>query len=235
MSRPWYKLKPALLEQIKSETQSKYPNLNFYIENGLVFIRGSFPILHEGAVLDRYLIEVLFPNDYPESLPIVQEVGGRVPRTSDFHMSQAGEACLFLPDERWWVFPPGSTFLYFLDVPVHNFFLGQALVRMGDPWPFGQRAHGAGGIHEFYAELLGTNDLDIIIRYLDCLRKAELKGHYDCPCGSQKRLRHCHLDQLKDLKSKISSSVARQSYQKLTSKSNPTSSISNAKASLLRK
>jgi len=74
MSRPWYKLKPILLEQIKSETQSKYPNLNFYIENGLVFIRGSFPIVHEGAVLDRYLIEVLFPNDYPGSLPIVQEV-----------------------------------------------------------------------------------------------------------------------------------------------------------------
>ena len=140
-------------------------------------------------------------------------------------MSQAGEACLFLPDERWWVFPPGSTFLYFLDVPVRNFFLGQALVRMGDPWPFGQRAHGAGGIQDFYAELLGTKDLDIIIRYLDFLRKAEVKGHCVCPCGSQKRLRHCHLDQLKDLKSKISSSVARRSYQELISKKNLTSSI----------
>jgi hypothetical protein len=218
MSKPWHKASPAFFEQIKRDVQSEYQNLNFYEERGIIFIRGSFPILYKGKILERYLIEIEFKPDYPESLPIVREIGGQIPRTLDFHINPtSGDACLFVPDERWWVFPPGSTFQSFLNGPVRNFFLSQALVSLGQPWPFGQRPHGAAGILEFYKELLKTDDIDTIIRYLEYIMKPKIKGHWDCPCGNGKRLRICHRDQVQDLSSKIPPNVARKSLAHLLS------------------
>ncbi len=220
MRKPWHRANPALFDQVKSAVQSEYPNLHVYVEGDVVFIRGSFPFVQERRILDRYLIEIEFPRDYPESVPIVRETEGRIPRTLDFHMmDNTDKVCLFLPDEQWWAFPPGSTFQYFLNGPVRNYFLGQTLVRMGEPWPFGQRAHGIHGILEFYTEILGTSDLAVIVKYLEYLSKeGRIKGHWYCPCGSGKRLRHCHFHQLSDLRLKIPSYIARRSWERLTRK-----------------
>jgi hypothetical protein len=152
------------------------------VENGVVWIRGSFPIMSEGQELDRYVIEMKLLPDYPKSIPLVWEIGGRIPRTADFHVNPAdGTACILLPDERWRVWPSGSTLLRFLDGPVRNFFLGQSLVRLGEPWPFGQWGHGATGIRE-YSELLETDDTRVVIGFLEMLTKTRIKGHWPCPC-----------------------------------------------------
>jgi len=200
---------------MEKEVHAEYPNLNFYEENSTLFIRGSFPVKHDGEVLDRYSLEIEFPPGYPDSLPIVRETEGRIPRTKDFHIiDKTGVACLFVPDERSWIWPPGSSFLQFLNGPVYSFFLGQALVQLGQPWPFGQRSHGNKGILEFYTEKLQTTDTSTIVRYLDCLAKAQLKTYWECPCGSGRMIRECH-SQLQDLKSKIPRRVIKNSLDKL--------------------
>jgi hypothetical protein len=213
MRKLWFKTNPALFEQMKVEVNSIYPNLHFYPQGDSVFIRGSFPIIHEGRVLDRYSVEIrLFP-DYPESIPIVKEVGGRIPWTADRHMLKDGGACLFLPAERWKVYPPDSRLIDFLKGPVHNFFLGQSLVERSQPWPFGEWEHGVEALHRYYTDLLGKNDTFIILKYLEYLSKPKLKGHWDCPCGSKKRLRNCHFKELIDLRTKIPPHIAEQSWK----------------------
>jgi hypothetical protein len=215
MKNIWFKKDPGLLAGLKAEVSSAYPNLHFYVENDLVFIRGTFPILHDGKILDRYSVEILLVHDYPESIPIVREIGGRIPRAPDYHMNPGGDACLFLPDERWAVYPAGTSFIDFLKGPVHNFFLGQALVQTDQPWPFGQHGHGANGIRDYYSKLLGTEDPIAILKYLGYLSKPCLKGHWDCPCGSGRRLRNCHLNMLNDLRTKIPQHIASHSRDKL--------------------
>jgi hypothetical protein len=216
MKKPWFKINPSLLEKMKKEIQADYPNLHFYIEDETVFIRGSFPITFENEILDRYLMEIKFPSDYPDSIPIVCETGGRIPRTIDSHMiSITGQCCLFLPDERWKIYPKGSSFLDFLNGPVRNFFLGQTLVLLGQYWPFGEHAHGIKGIVEYYAGLLETADLRIILDYLLYLIKPKIKGHWPCPCGGGKRLRDCHFRRLIDLRKKISPQTAKESLFKI--------------------
>ena len=164
MKKAWFEINPSLLEDTRSEIQSAYPNLHLYVENRTVLVRGSFPVLFEGKVLDRYSVEIEFPHDYPESIPIVREVEGRIPRTLDFHMvTPDGICCLFLPDERWDVYPKGSRFLDFLNGPVRNFFLGQTMVHLGHIWPFGEHRHGINGIREYYDGLLGTTDFSAIL------------------------------------------------------------------------
>jgi hypothetical protein len=216
MSQPWHKADPARLEKMRAEVQAAYPNLHFYPQGGRVVVRGTLPIVHEGAELDRYAVEIVLLANYPDALPLVFEVGGRIPRDADHHINaETGEACLFVPDERWRVCPPSLSFLEFLNGPVRNFFLGQSLFRLAGEWPFGQRSHGADGIREYYSELLGTDDIKVILGYLECLSRPVLKGHWPWPCGGGKRLRECHRAQIEELRSKIPSAVALRSWESL--------------------
>ena len=115
MSQPWHRANPALFEKEKAEVEAAYPNLHCHIASEVVFVRGTFPIVFNEGVLDRYLIEIELPREYPKSIPIIRETGGRIPRTVDRHMNPAdGTACVLLPDERWRVWPHGSTLLRFL-------------------------------------------------------------------------------------------------------------------------
>jgi|SRR2546422_1649465 len=219
MSQPWHRANPALFDQEKAEVEGAHATLHFYVANDAVLVRGTFLIAFEREVFDRYRIEVELLRDYPRSIPVVREMGGRIPLTADRHMNPAdGTACVLLPDERWRAWPQGSTFLQFLDGPVRNFFLGQSLVELGDPWPFGHWGHGASGIREYYAELLGTDDTRAITGYLDCLSKKKIKGHWSCPCRSGKHLRDCHWALVRDLVTKIPRQVAAQSFEKLRDK-----------------
>jgi hypothetical protein len=203
MSRLWHQRNPALFKQEKTEVESQYPQLHVVVTGDLVVVRGSFPVVAEGVVRDRYSVEIKLPKDHPNALPAVREVGGRIPRTPERHINVDGAACVLLPDERWRIWPPGSRLLSFLQGPVHNFFLAQSLVEKGDPWPFGQWGHGAVGIREYYAELINTTELQVIRAYLQCLAAKEVKGHWPCPCGSEKRLRNCHMSTVLDLRVKI--------------------------------
>jgi hypothetical protein len=219
MSHPWHRANPALFEKEKSEVEAAYPSLRFRVVGDVVLVCGTFPIVFEGRQLDGYVIEIELGKDHPKSMPIVRETGGRIPRTADRHMSGAdGTACVILPDERWRVWPYGSSLLQFVEGPVRNFFLGQSMVELGDPWPFGQWAHGAEGIRGYYAELLGSDDVDVITGYLDYLSKKKIKGHWACPCRSGKRLRDCHWALVEGLKTKIPRRVAAESRGRLREK-----------------
>lgn len=112
MSQPWHRAYPALFDKERAEVEAAYPNLHFHVVNDIVLVRGTFPIAFERKGLDGYLIEIELSRDYPKSIPIVRETGGRIPRTADRHMNPAdGTACILLPDERWNVWPHGSTLL----------------------------------------------------------------------------------------------------------------------------
>jgi hypothetical protein len=216
MIEPWYDRNPKLLEIQKQEVQSQYPNLHFYREEDLVFVRGSFPLLQAGRVLDRFNIEIELPRNRPDDIPVIREKSGRIPRTSDNHINVAsGDICLFVPEERWRLFPVGSGLIDFLNGPVRNYFVGFALKELGEPWPFGERSHGKAGIIEYYSELLSTSDEHVIRRYIQCLSKKSFKRHWPCPCGSGKKIRNCHAAEIQELRKRISWSYASKSLEHL--------------------
>lgn len=215
MKRSWYEKHPELLRAMEAEVPKQYPDLRVVNECGAVSIRGSFPVMDGRDVLDRFQIEISLPPDFPDSTPVLREIGGKIPWHEDRHVNQSnGEACPIVPEE-WLVRPEHDSILAFLEGPVRNFFLGQILVEAGQPWPFGERAHGVPGLFEAYGEMVGTTDRDAIWRYLDCLSRETLKGHWDCPCGSGKRLRNCHWDQFQSLHEKISPLTARSALKRI--------------------
>lgn len=208
---------PELSEQLAK----RFPDLGIDSRTDGLWLRGSFPVWSDTEILDRFLIEVCFPPEFPTKLPMLREVGGRIPWTLDRHIyPSSGVACLFVPEE-WFFFPEEQrTILGFLDGPVRNFFLGQSLVERGDPWPFGERSHGAKGLVESYGEILRLQDFGngsgaTLRHLLVLLSKDRIKGHWPCPCGSASPLRRCHLREVRGLQERVPPEVAKQALARL--------------------
>ena len=212
----WHRDDPDLYEKEKAEVEAHFPDLRFAVEDGVVHVRGSFPIIFEGQVLDRYSVELQLPRTHPAALPVVRETGGRIPRNDDRHVNPAdGTACVMFPDERWRLWPPGTPLVKYLTGPLHSYFLAQTMVEEGEPWPHGEWAHGTNGILQYYCELLKTTDLRVIIAYLEYIAAKKVNGHWPCPCGSNRRLRDCHLGVVAGLREKISRHDASKSLDAL--------------------
>ena len=227
----WQRDDPPLYEKEKAEVEAYFPELRFVVENDLVFVRGSFAVMFEGQVLDRYSVELQLPRNHPTGLPAVRETGGRIPRRDDRHINTAdGTACVLIPDERWRLWPVGAPLLKFLTGPLHSFFLAQSMAEEGEPWPFGQWAHGAKGMFQYYRELLKTPDLGVITTYLEYITAKKVKGHWPCPCKSGKRLRDCHISIVTDLREKISRKDAQKSLEALKKAGTSAIEMTEAKA-----
>lgn len=205
------------LERIQADIYEKYPNLHaFTNEEGLIEVAGVFPVYGvDREVLDCYTVSITLPENFPRKLPIVYEVGGRIPRKPDYHINPDGSACVFLPDDRWRCFPVDASFIDYLNGPLHNFFLSQTYYAVKKQWPFGEWKHGVGGLYEYYQWLIRTDDKVTIARFLHLLRKNNLKKHYDCPCGSGKVVKKCCVEIIKDLRSKITPEVATKAMNNL--------------------
>lgn len=212
----WFERTPALLEDIR-ESLRAYPTLRLETSTtGEPEVVGGFPVVFEGVVHGSFAVKIKFPLNYPKGLPQVFEVAGRIPHIANAHVNrETGEACLFVPDERWRVWPIGSSFRQFLDGPIRTWFLGQIEVAAGRPWPFGEWAHGHEGLAQYYEGIFCTESLDRAIAFTECLVPKKIKGHVPCPCGSGERLARCHWALVKRYRSRIGREQAAHSLESL--------------------
>lgn len=207
MKQPWHVANPALKADVTETLARDFPGLAFSVEGDVAKIRGPYTLQHEGEVLDRFAIEMVFPARYPDDLPTLFEVGGRIPRTETRHTSPDGSACLEVP-EAWLIERPDALFGTFMDGPVRNFFLWQVVFESGGTWPYGEHVHGPDGAVRYYQELFQTDDVEAVLQYADYLARPEIKGHWPCPCGSGAILRKCHLMQLRELRARVNPGIA---------------------------
>lgn len=205
-------------QDVQRELAFKFPDLTASNTGTGVRIRGTFPVLHEGKVLDRYQIEIDWSNSELE-VPLMRETGGRIPWIADRHMSQSGFACLFVPEE--WLLRPQEerTLIHYLEGPVRNYFLWQSLYERGESPPWKDHSHGVPGLLEAYGEMIGMKGEQAIKCCLEYLSKEGIKGHWLCYCGSGERLRNCHIERMRDLGRRIPPYIARLAVRRLD---NPT-------------
>jgi len=194
----WYNKSPSLFQKFKRLLKDEYPSLHIQIENNIIYIRGTLFLYNKEKTkeIDHYSVEIEIPNDYPEAIPLVREIGGRLPKIADRHLNSDGTACLFYPEERLSVYPTNSTIIDFIKGPVYKFFLEQTyfdLTAKRDGkgiWLYGEWKHGEDGAIEFYSEKLDINirNKEELLKILrNYVTKEEIKGHWDCYCGSEKK------------------------------------------------
>jgi hypothetical protein len=171
---------------------AQHPTLHLIETDGRPVIRGSIRIAHDGADLDWYVVEIDLGPLQRSCLPLVKEVGGRIPRIADRHMNDDGSCCVCLPEDYFLRNPGPFDMIAFLDGPVRGYFIAQTLVERGDPWPHGEWGHGMVGYDQWFKEFLDSLTPDAFRAYLETLSREKIKGHHLCPCGSGRRLRDCH-------------------------------------------
>lgn len=215
--RPWHKREPELFQKLREEMVALFPALVLAEENDRIFFRGPYQIVDQGEPVDLpYQLEIELPPTYKEDLPLVREVGGRIPRKRDRHHVNEGDGtlCVCLPDK--YLAEGGSPWLpIFLEGPVRSFLIGSGIVARGGKWPWGEWRHGTEGMLDFYRELTGASAPKALVSYLRMLASPQVKGHYECPCGSGARLRNCHRTQVLALRAKVPTHVAKKALAQL--------------------
>lgn len=187
--------------QIAARLDEAYPTLRFAVGGKRRIIRGAFNVEHQGQFLACFQIEILLDATDVLGLPTVREVGGRIPRIEDRHINTAdGSACLYLPDDLAARSAAPFDIVSFLDGPVRTYFLGQAGVELGVPFPFGEWGHGVDGQREMLTELVGLSDIATCLRFLELVSQKVVKLHWPCPCGSRRPLRDCHQNTVRRLR-----------------------------------
>ena len=76
------------------------------------------------------------------------------------------------------------------------FFTYEYYSRFGE-YPFGERSHYNQGVLEYYKEYFHLSSLKQTIAFLQQVSKMKIyRGHWLCPCGSGKRIRECHKNEV---------------------------------------
>jgi hypothetical protein len=212
-----------LLSEVRLALAFDQPELTVLISGKLVVVEGLFAVQPTpatghvvGGALGKYHIGIAFDGNFPESEPVVIELGKSIPQTPDYHINADGTSCIEIW-EVWLTESEDHSVQAFLDGPLRNFFLGQLHKKEADTFPFEEHEHGNAGLVNAYADLLDCeSDTDVIKSTLSALTQLQLRGHWQCPCGSGQRVRNCCRDQLYKLRQKIHPKRAKQMLQKMT-------------------
>lgn len=193
MTLPWFQRDPDALADLEALLIEAYPTLHAFVEEGECRIRGALAVVAG----DRYSLEIALATDHPCSMPTVWETGGRIPREIDRHtFPEDGSLCLGTPIGLWIQLQGDYRIERVIEGPLRGFLVGNSLVEAGEPWPYGDRPHGAAGILEHFGELIGTSDPFRVGDLVVGLLQKKVRGHWPCPCGSGAIIRRCHRDQV---------------------------------------
>ena len=206
---PWHVRNAAEFERLRPALEAEFPHLHVRVRDSYTVLAGDLPLVLDSRVVDTFAIEIVIPpHGTRHTVPVVREIGGRIPWVADRHVYPDGRACLFVEAEYWFKHPDGLSLLEFLRGPVTSYFVGQMSYEQEKRWPFGERSHGALGVVEFYAPLVGSRDPRVIKRFVQMIVAKKLRTTWCCPCGSGRRLCNCHGECVRMLRGRIKRSAA---------------------------
>lgn len=186
--------KEALIRQQFEELVQTFPGLMLcqgapgrWVIRGTLSFSATFQAV---TIADAFSIMMLMPDDYPDSPPLIQETGGRIP--PNFHQYGDRTFCLGAPVEVARRFKTDPRLLTFIETLVIEYLYGYAHLEKYGTLPFGELSHGCKGIREYYQEAFCTDNVQIALALLKVLADDTYRGHHACPCNSGKILRKCH-------------------------------------------
>lgn len=175
---------------LKKEHQYLYlkNNEKEYLIVGTIF-------LEKDNIKDSYEIEIVISNNYPKEIPVVKEIGGKIPK--EFHTNLDNTLCLEVPLRVWEIFREEETLSNFVENLVSPFLITFTLFEKTGKAPLGEHKHGAKGLLEDYKKRFNVSQNPLATNLLGILaKKNSYREPFLCPCGSGKQLRKCHGDSI---------------------------------------
>lgn len=196
-----------------SEVKNRYPRLRT-TDNGAVEGDIDLHAVYGGEERrDAFQVRIVALPDYPDSMPLLLETGGRTAAIAtkhrikdhrDLHRNPGtGTACLCVKQEEAVRFPTGAGLLHFIEELVVPYLFGLSHFDEHGKWPWPDYSHGALGNLEYYGDAAEDPSNESISATLDLLKQGgswrELRRQIRkpsamrmCVCGSRKPISRCH-------------------------------------------
>ena len=155
-------------------------------------------------VSDSYELRIEVP-DYPQHLPNVFEIGGRIPREADLHVFPgSGKLCLGSELRLRQVIGPKLSILRFADLCIVPYLYAANRRQSAGGFVLGELAHGTRGILQDYQDIFGVSTPAAARAALRALAtKPTSAARHPCPCGCGRRLAQCgfrvRIDEIREL------------------------------------
>ena len=175
-----------------------YPQMSMApCSDSSVQLQGKFRFIakegNDSIVEDVFRLEIVVPNKFPRVLPVVKEIGGKIPREDDFHVNRDGSLCLGSPLRLLKIINETECLNGFVSkCLVPYLYAVSNKLRNGSDFVFGELAHGEQGIIDDYSvmfSLKGRTKVKLAIEMLGL--KKRIANKKLCPCGCGKRLGMC--------------------------------------------
>lgn len=162
---------------------------------------------------DVFQVRIVAPSDYPDSMPLLLEMGGRTAAIAakyriadlrDLHRNPAnGSACVCVKQDERHRFPKGANLWHFIDQLAVPYLFGLSHFDEHGKWPWPDYSHGVLGIVEYYAEAADDPSAGTLGETLDFIRQDYSWRDFRkqirqpspmrmCVCGSQRPISLCH-------------------------------------------
>ncbi|WP_320035786.1 hypothetical protein [Halarcobacter sp.] len=145
---------------------------------------------------DSYKLKITIKNDFPSSVPIVEEIGDKIPKTEHFHINPSTynhSLCLGAPLRLLELLNKEPTLNGFVKYCLVPYLYAVSLkIQDGVDLVFDELAHGDEGIFSEYRNIFGIedeNDIKKIIKMLSL--KKRVANKLSCPCNCGERLGKC--------------------------------------------
>lgn len=178
------------LERDRALLSRRHPGLVISVVDSRVEANGAIDIvIEEHEICLRYLIRLVFPDNYPEAAPDAYDSADVFKHVPDRHFYSSGKCCLWVDVNPRWSPSDPNGLCHFIDEQVTVFFVRQWLYDEGQGWVGPAHSHGWLAYVEYAIEKNVT--LNQLIALLPALRGWD-EGHRPCPCGSSERYWLCH-------------------------------------------
>lgn len=178
-----------------------FPSLNLIYEEEIPCLKGIVKLVDKDEnVIDEYKILIMPTINYPNLFPKVFELGGKIPKNTDWHTYSDGSCCIASPPEEKLFCIEGIDLYKFIQDHVLPYFFNQTF-RRENGYFLNERSHGDLGWIEFFFETLKTKSIVNVISVLEIiLNKKTFDRTAKCFCGSGEKYRKCHRKPFENLK-----------------------------------
>lgn len=223
----WYQNNPKfyISEQKLIAGHPRYNTLHYRFNKNYITLLGLIHIVAEiegeigSRIKDKYKIMIIFPDDYPNSIPIVKELGNRIRHIPYNHVNPqnayiTGSLCMGTATEMHLIFNKEKNILNFLNEILIPFLYYTSYKEKHGIEPYQSRPHGEKGILDFYKEYFKMRNINNIIKLLNYIVEHKKKNPKFCPCNSGIVTKKCHKNMI-DVLSEVPSQVIREDIKNL--------------------
>lgn len=177
----------------------EYPGLQIVSEqsNKLV-IAGT---VHVARIFDDFPVvmdvelEITIPIGQ-RGWPTVKDIGGAIDAKYP-HLYPDGTLCLATEIDFSLHFADGFDIVRWMEDFVEPYYFSHEYYQRYGCYPFGDRAHGFCGVIQSYCDVFSMPKFDQVLQILiGIMNSISYRGHHPCFCGSGRRMRDCHGQQI---------------------------------------